>query len=993
MPKVQFNKVTLSGFGPYRETVEFTFNNKMNVLVAPNETGKSTLVAGIGAIIFGIPQTTDESVFGQSRFRNWDHPLRFEGEIICTINEKSYRIRRDFNNNQVSLARREGEQYREIASGTHNPRAQKRNIRYEEKIKTLFGLSSRELFEATFCLTQPLPEGEEIDGRVQELLSGTGTGFNQAIEKITEELRLITRFTGRRGVTSRDAVDARELELLEEEILQIKQEIEKDREIVDRLEEYRKSLSEQEILREKKEGKLREKERTLKIWSEWVHFNESYNSARKLYNQINHAKEQANKLSAELKEVKEQKTDFPWGPSLPAETGEIISELQALQERKINLEEQILKLEESLVKSVEVNGNRDEDGASSRIDWSVFGSGPVSLLKGFQRQVAEALSDWENIEQVQAAHRECQEMLEEEFALFKGANPDLIETLKSYRDRKARLHSDLESSILRLEKARAELKRNKRQSKFRALLALIFAVGTSVAANLFSMEGVWGFVILVLSFFAGAGLGYLLGKVIYPIASQTEVDQRVIKNELMTKQAQLALEDFNNLVRPFELQFNDLATASRRWEQFQFEQEETALKLQEFKRRELGGFAGEAGDFPLDEERYKVTERWLELREFARAVEPGKKFGYLRDLLNWLEARTPQWWERLLAEAEDYEEKIRVCTEVKARNKANQEHLERQHQELKKLADKEELLAKKISSLLDYAGGNYNEAKKYWLSWQKLELKAEKALDSLKNILVTQRVDSLEGLEDKNNDALIKSQAIYSEWQKLKKENPELIGIEQVDNPEKIAQDYRRLEQETEELKTVLSRIDQRIRELNTDIARVQGQEPVNIAMAELRLKELEERRDELKIMVDALTLAYEELTAAINDFQSSYRTRLSEISSEYYQSLTGLSNRMIEISEDFKVNINIDGRLVVPSQLSHGARDQLYIALRLGIAQLLAEDTVLPFIFDDPFLNCDDERLNNIKSSLEILAKERQILLLSHRNDFALWGKTINVS
>ncbi len=993
MPKVQFDKVTLSGFGPYRETVEFTLNNKMNVLVAPNESGKSTLVAGIGAIIFGIPQTTDESVFGQSRFQNWDHPLRFEGEMICTINDKSYRIRRDFNNNQVSLARREGEQYREIVSGTHNPRAQRRNLRYENKIKTLFGLSSRELFEATFCLTQPLPEGEEIDERVQELLSGTGAGFKQATEKITEELRLITRFTSRRGVTARDAVDARELELLEAEILQIKQEIESDQGIVDRLEKYRKSLAEQEILREETEEGLKEKERTLKIWSEWVHFNESYNSAFQFYNQVNRAKEQANKLSAELNEVNEKKTDFPWGPSLPEDTAEIISELQALQERKRNLKEQILKLKESLAKSVEVNGKQAEDEEHSRIDWGVFGSGPVSELKGLQRQAAEALSDWEDLEQVQDTHRECQEMLDEEFALFKGADPELIETLKSYRDRKARLNSALENSVLRLEMARDELKRNKRQAKFRLVLTLITAVATGLAANYFRMKGAWNLIVPALLLLIGAGLGYLLGKVIFPALPRPLIKQRVVDNELMTKQAQLELEDFNNLVRPFELKFNDLTTACRRWEQFHFEQEETALKLQEFKQLELGGFAGEAGDLPFDEGRYKIAERWLELREFACTVEPGKNFRYLRDLLNWLEARTPQWWERILMEAEDYEEKIRVSTEVKARNKANQEHLEQQDQDLKELADKEELLAEKISGLLDYVGGNYNEAKKYWLYWNKLELKAEKALDSLKNILVTQRVDSLEGLEDKNNDALIKSQAIYSEWQKLKKENPGLIGIEQVDDPEKIAQDYRRLEQETEELKTELSRIDQSIRELNTEIARVQGQEPVNIAAAELRLRELKERQAELEVMVDALTLAYEELTAAINDFQSSYRTRLSEVSSEYYQTLTGLSNRMVEVSEEFRVTVNIDGRPVVPAQLSHGARDQLYIALRLGIAQLLAEETILPFIFDDPFLNCDDQRLYNIKSSLENLSEERQIILLSHRDDFALWGEAVDVS
>ena len=80
---------------------------------------------------------------------------------------------------------------------------------------------------------------------------------------------------------------------------------------------------------------------------------------------------------------------------------------------------------------------------------------------------------------------------------------------------------------------------------------------------------------------------------------------------------------------------------------------------------------------------------------------------------------------------------------------------------------------------------------------------------------------------------------------------------------------------------------------------------------------------------------------------------------------LTGNSRRTVEISEDFRVTVNEDGRLVVPAQLSHGARDQLYIALRLGIARLLAERQFYRSYFDDPFLNCDEARLGNIRYSL----------------------------
>ncbi|NLG69521.1 MAG: hypothetical protein GX496_08180 [Firmicutes bacterium] len=78
-----------------------------------------------------------------------------------------------------------------------------------------------------------------------------------------------------------------------------------------------------------------------------------------------------------------------------------------------------------------------------------------------------------------------------------------------------------------------------------------------------------------------------------------------------------------------------------------------------------------------------------------------------------------------------------------------------------------------------------------------------------------------------------------------------------------------------------------------------------------------------------------------------------------------------------------------MPAQLSKGAQDQLYLSLRLAIADLMASDLRLPFIFDDPFLNCDDERLRRIRETLDaIAAGGRQVLLFSHRPDFTTWGE-----
>ncbi|MGB4515861.1 MAG: hypothetical protein WBI64_08320, partial [Bacillota bacterium] len=74
-------------------------------------------------------------------------------------------------------------------------------------------------------------------------------------------------------------------------------------------------------------------------------------------------------------------------------------------------------------------------------------------------------------------------------------------------------------------------------------------------------------------------------------------------------------------------------------------------------------------------------------------------------------------------------------------------------------------------------------------------------------------------------------------------------------------------------------------------------------------------------------------------------------------------------------------------AQLSKGAQDQLYIALRLAISDLLSSDINLPLIFDDPFVTSDSERLDKIGAALSHLGRERQIIVLSHNEDLRNWG------
>ncbi|MEW6229468.1 MAG: AAA family ATPase, partial [Bacillota bacterium] len=100
MKEVRFKKLALSGFGPYRDRVEVELSDGINTYIARNERGKSSLVMGLIAMIFGLPGKTNPIDFGHARFRNWDGPQRFEGELLFEADGALYRLRRNFDTHE-----------------------------------------------------------------------------------------------------------------------------------------------------------------------------------------------------------------------------------------------------------------------------------------------------------------------------------------------------------------------------------------------------------------------------------------------------------------------------------------------------------------------------------------------------------------------------------------------------------------------------------------------------------------------------------------------------------------------------------------------------------------------------------------------------------------------------------------------------------------------------------------------------------------------------
>jgi uncharacterized protein YhaN len=135
-------------------------------------------------------------------------------------------------------------------------------------------------------------------------------------------------------------------------------------------------------------------------------------------------------------------------------------------------------------------------------------------------------------------------------------------------------------------------------------------------------------------------------------------------------------------------------------------------------------------------------------------------------------------------------------------------------------------------------------------------------------------------------------------------------------------------------------------------------------------------------------------VSKAAERFRDTYREDLERRVSGQFAALTGRAGRRVRVDDRFTlIPVEPDGSEFSPAQLSQGARDQLHLAVRLAVADLLSGTVPLPLFLDDPFVHVDPERLEHLRAALERLAGSRQWILLTHRADFATWGAPVQIA
>lgn len=146
----------------------------------------------------------------------------------------------------------------------------------------------------------------------------------------------------------------------------------------------------------------------------------------------------------------------------------------------------------------------------------------------------------------------------------------------------------------------------------------------------------------------------------------------------------------------------------------------------------------------------------------------------------------------------------------------------------------------------------------------------------------------------------------------------------------------------------------------------------------EKQLQQLQNRHQRLEETYAALALAQEVLTKASTELQRRFAPQISGKARELFGRLTGERYDRLSLGEDLSLSAASRDEDTLHGILwrSEGTADQLYLALRLAVAQALTPDA--PLILDDALVRFDDTRLSLAMEILKEEAKKKQVILFT---------------
>lgn len=171
------------------------------------------------------------------------------------------------------------------------------------------------------------------------------------------------------------------------------------------------------------------------------------------------------------------------------------------------------------------------------------------------------------------------------------------------------------------------------------------------------------------------------------------------------------------------------------------------------------------------------------------------------------------------------------------------------------------------------------------------------------------------------------------------------------------------------------------IRGMETEIKHLL--EGVDLFDVESQLSALSEELEEAKVAYDKLLSLRTIVAAYDQSYREEHQPDIHKRTGHYFEKIT--NSKYSKVYNDELVGKTAlmvrqgDEERAAEEALSQGTRDQLYLALRLALADELDKDkTIMPLFLDELFVNWDMPRLEEGLSLMNDIAAKRQVVLLT---------------
>ncbi|WP_047982512.1 ATP-binding protein [Ornithinibacillus contaminans] len=131
---------------------------------------------------------------------------------------------------------------------------------------------------------------------------------------------------------------------------------------------------------------------------------------------------------------------------------------------------------------------------------------------------------------------------------------------------------------------------------------------------------------------------------------------------------------------------------------------------------------------------------------------------------------------------------------------------------------------------------------------------------------------------------------------------------------------------------------------------------------------------------------AKELLSESKDNYRDKYLTKVMDKTSEFFFEITeGKYLQVYPPSEDRLFTVEHVSHIhYTVNELSQGTMNQLYVALRFAISDVMSENMPFPFLVDDAFVHFDGPRMKQVKRLLDRITKKHQLILFTCKNEVA---------